>query len=137
MVGLVGGAGDRALALRVAEQRPFRDRIMVLAGRLTIPQTAGVLAEAALFVGGDSGLAHLAPALNVPAVVMFGPSDARKWCRESEAVAVVRKDVACAPCFIFGYHKYCRSITCMKQIEVAEVLEACRKVVRRPLDERC
>jgi ADP-heptose:LPS heptosyltransferase len=100
----------------------------VLAGRLTIEQTAKMISGAALFVGGDSGLAHLAAAYDIPAVVMFGPSDAEKWCRESETVAVVRKPMACSPCFIFGYHKYCRTIACMDQIDVDAVLAACRKV---------
>ncbi|MEI6169104.1 MAG: glycosyltransferase family 9 protein [bacterium] len=128
LVGLVGGRDDRALANRVAEQCGRPDRIRVLAGRLTISQTAEILSHAALFVGGDSGLAHLAAAFDVPAVVMFGPSDAGKWCRESQAVAVVRKPMACSPCFIFGYHKYCRTIACMEQVGVEEVLAACRKV---------
>ena len=128
VIGLVGGPGDRVLAEKVAAQCGLPERLMVLAGRLTILQTAKILVEADLFVGGDSGLAHLAAAYDVPAVVMFGPSDAKKWCRESDAVAVVRKEMACAPCFIFGYHKYCRTIACMKQVGVEEVLGACRKV---------
>ena len=128
VIGLVGGTGDRGLADKVAAQCRWPERVMVLAGRLTISQIARIFAKAALFVGGDSGLAHLAAVFDVPAVVMFGPSDAKKWCRESDKVAVVRTEMACAPCFIFGYHKYCRTIACMKQVGVEEVLEACRKV---------
>jgi ADP-heptose:LPS heptosyltransferase len=127
-IGLVGGCDDRALAERIAAHCGLPERIRVLAGRLTIEQTAKMISGAALFVGGDSGLAHLAAAYDIPAVVMFGPSDAEKWCRESETVAVVRKPMACSPCFIFGYHKYCRTIACMDQIDVDAVLAACRKV---------
>ena len=128
LIGLVGGGNDRALANRVAEQCGMPDRIRVLAGRLAISQTAELLSHAALFVGGDSGLAHLAAAYDVPAGVMFGPSDAGKWCRERDTIAVVRKPMACSPCFIFGYHKYCRTIACLEQVGVEEVLAACRKV---------
>lgn len=128
VIGLVGGRDDTVLATKVAEHCGMQSRVMVLAGRLTISQTAKILDGAGLFIGGDSGLAHLATAYGVPAVVMFGPSDAKKWCRESDTAAVVRKEMACSPCFIFGYHKYCRTIACMKQVGVEEVLKACRKV---------
>ena len=128
MIGLVGGREDRALASRVVEQCGMPGRVIIMSGRLTISQTAKIISQAALFVGGDSGLAHLASAYDVPTVVIFGPSDAGKWCRESDAVVPVRKAMACSPCFIFGYHKYCRTIACMAQVGVDEVLEACRKV---------
>jgi len=129
IIGLVGGRGDRVLATKVAERCGRQDRVIMMAGKLTILQTAKLLSRAGLFVGGDSGLAHMATALDVPSVVMFGPSDAKKWCRESDTVAVVRKELACSPCFIFGYHKHCRTIACMNQVGVGEVLEACRKVI--------
>lgn len=128
VVVLVGDRNDRVLANRVAAQCEMSERVMVLAGRLSISQTAKILMSADLFVGGDSGLAHLASAFDIPAVVMFGPSDAKKWSRGSDRAAVVRKAMACSPCFIFGYHKYCRTIACMEQVGVAEVMEACCKV---------
>lgn len=131
VVGLIGGRGDAGMAEHVAEQVDLPHKVLMLAGRLSLPQTAKVLAKGALFVGGDSGLAHLAAAFGVPSVVMFGPSDAGKWARASERVVVVKKDMACSPCFIFGYHKHCRTIACMQQVGVAEVLEACRRVMPR------
>jgi len=39
----------------------------------------GALASAALFLGNDSGTSHLAGILGIPTVVLFGPSDARRW----------------------------------------------------------
>ncbi|MEI8138845.1 MAG: glycosyltransferase family 9 protein [bacterium] len=129
-IGLAGGCGDCAMASELAERCGLGDRVKVLAGRLSIVQTAKLLSGADLFVGGDSGIAHLAAAYDVPEVVMFGPSDAKKWCRESDTVAVVRKEMACSPCFIFGYHKYCRTIACMQAVGVKQVLEACHQVGR-------
>jgi len=128
LIGLVGGREDAALARQVKDQCGFQDRVILLAGRLTISQNAKLFSKAALFVGGDSGLAHLAAAYDVPSVVIFGPSDARKWCRESDRTARVRQGMACSPCFIFGYHKYCRTIACMEQVGVEQVLAACGKV---------
>jgi len=46
-----------------------------LAGKLTWGQTAALVAGAELFCGNDSGAAHLAVAADIPAVVLFGPTD--------------------------------------------------------------
>ena len=119
---LVGGNNESPVAERIAREAGLGDRVKILAGRMTIQQTAEVIRNAALFIGGDSGLAHLAVALGTPTVVMFGPSDHKKWGVESSRNVVVRKDLACAPCFIFGYHKFCHSIDCMTGITVDDVM---------------
>jgi ADP-heptose:LPS heptosyltransferase len=48
------------------------------------------LAQARLFVGNDSGIAHLAAAVGVPVVVLFGPTDPSVWAPRGEVVRVVR-----------------------------------------------
>lgn len=98
-------------------------------GGLALAETAAVIRRARLFVGTDSGLAHLAIALGRPTVVLFGPSDAVKWGVDDERHATVRADLGCAPCFIFGYHKPCRHVACMRQIGVEAVMAACRRVL--------
>jgi len=123
-VGLVGNRKDKALAETIAGISGLGERVKVLAGEMTLSQTAGLIGRAELFIGGDSGLAHLAVALAVPTVVLFGPSDPMKWGARGSRHAVVRKDLACSPCFIFGYHKLCHSIACMGGITVDDVLAA-------------
>lgn len=105
-------------------------RTLSYVGKPNLTTTAAVMKRARLFVGADSGLAHLAVALGLPTVVLFGPSDHLKWGIEDARHAVVRKNLPCSPCFIFGYHKPCRMIACMKQISVEDVLAACRRVLR-------
>ena len=124
---LVGGPADRAAAAWIAERAGVP--VENAAGRLSLKETAHLLAGASLFVGGDSGLAHLAVALDTPTVVLFGPSDSRKWGAHGPRHAVVRHELACAPCAIFGYHKLCHSIACMDGITVEEVAEACSKSI--------
>ena len=121
---LVGGPSDRVAAEWVA--RHAGGPVENMAGRLSLGETASVLARAGLFVGGDSGLAHLAVALGTPTVTLFGPSDSRKWSAPGPRHAVVRCALACAPCAIFGYHKLCHSIACMAGITVEQVAAACR-----------
>jgi len=126
VIGLVGGKADAEVAGNIARQSGLGERVVVLAGGLSLAQMAGLLQRAALFIGGDSGLAHLAVALGTPTVVLFGPSDPMKWGVRGPRHAVVLKKMSCAPCFIFGYHKPCRSIQCMADISVDDVMEGCR-----------
>jgi len=50
---------------------------------------AGVLAGARAYVGCDSGVTHLAAALGVPTVAVFGPTDPRIWAPRGKSVQVV------------------------------------------------
>jgi ADP-heptose:LPS heptosyltransferase len=126
---LVGGRRETGLAGDISRQAGLGDRVKVMAGSLTIPQTADLIGSASLFIGGDSGLAHLAVALGTPTVVLFGPSDHKKWGASGQGNVVVRTELPCAPCFIFGYHKFCHSIACMSGITVEHVMTAVRRAI--------
>ena len=126
---LVGGRREAVLAGEIAMQAGLGDRVRVMAGSLTIQQTADLIGGASLFIGGDSGLAHLAAALGTPTVVLFGPSDHKKWGASGQGNVVVRTELPCAPCFIFGYHKFCHSIDCMAGITVEHVMTAVSHVL--------
>lgn len=129
----VGDRGDlpdtaRVTAAMVRHGCP----VVSAAGRLDLARTASLLARADLFVGGDSGLAHLAVALDRPAVVLFGPSDPRKWGTRDDRRRVVSDPPPCSPCFLFGYHRPCRSLACIRGINVEEVLQACLGLLGLP-----
>jgi ADP-heptose:LPS heptosyltransferase len=126
---LLGNARERRLAERVLDGAGRGGRVISLAGQLTVAQSAAVIRRAVLYVGGDSGLAHVAVALGTPTVIWFGPSDSQKWGVRGPRRAVVRRPLVCSPCCIFGYHKLCRPVTCMRELAVVDVLQACREVM--------
>jgi ADP-heptose:LPS heptosyltransferase len=126
---VVGDARDAAACRAAWGPRPPDGIRAVLAGRLSLAQTTEVIRRAALFVGGDSGLAHLTVAFDVPAVVIFGPSDRRKWGRQDARHAVVSHAVPCRPCCIFGYHKPCHTVACLDGVQTRAVLAAVQQVL--------
>lgn len=75
---LTGAARERALASRVA-RRAGLGRDAVLAGETDVLGLAGVVAHAHLVVSGDTGVAHLAAALDRPAVAIYGPTSPSRW----------------------------------------------------------
>ena len=55
-----------------------------------LPDVAALLAGVALFVGNDSGISHLAAAVGTAGVVLFGPTDARRWRPLSPAIVALQ-----------------------------------------------
>ncbi len=81
------GAAEQALA---APLRAALPEAIDLAGRLTLPEAAACLARAALFVGNDSGLMHIAAAAGTPTIGLFGPTPADEYAPAGRAAAAVR-----------------------------------------------
>ncbi len=70
-----------------------------LAGALPLESLIAALRGAAVVIGNDSGPVHVASALGVPVVAVFGPTSAEWTAPRGPAVRVIRDDVECAPCF--------------------------------------
>ena len=83
---LVGGPADDRMVERV---RGFGlQDVPVIQGE-SLTTVAGVLAQARLYVGHDSGLTHLAARLQVPTVAMFGPTDPSQWAPQGAHVSII------------------------------------------------
>lgn len=65
------------------------DGVPVLAGR-PLPEVSDVLSACAAYLGNDSGISHLAAALGLPIVALFGPSDVEHWAPRGPGVRVLR-----------------------------------------------
>lgn len=115
---LLGGAGDREQADAIC--RLSHTPIVNLVGGTTTGEALGVLAGCSLFVGIDSGLMHMAAALDLPVVALFGPTDPAVTGPRCSISAIVRHDLPCSPC----HDPACRHRECMDSIQPDEVLEA-------------
>lgn len=66
---------------------------------LKLPEVTALLSSARIFVGNDSGVAHIAAAVQTPVVVVFGSSNRDHWRPWTDAPnAVVFEQFACQPC---------------------------------------
>lgn len=74
-VAVVLGEADADVAVRLARELPDLPRLE----GLSLVELAGVLAESERFLGNDSGITHLAAAVGLPVVALFGPSSAETW----------------------------------------------------------
>jgi ADP-heptose:LPS heptosyltransferase len=123
-VAVVGTADDLA-GFGGAPRTPFPPHVRNLVGRLTLRQTASVLAAAGAVVANDSGLGHIAAAVGVPTVMLFGPTPDLALGRFPPNVMILRPDLACAPCWFSARFKACGGrIDCLNRLTPARVAEA-------------
>jgi len=122
------GPGERGLAEEVVRGAQGAARLA--------PETRSLLELAALYevcdavVGGDTGPIHLAAALGVPVVGLYGPKDPAiygPWDGlRGRAATTVWKQVHCSPCRL----RRCGNVICMPAIEVGDVTHALERALR-------
>jgi heptosyltransferase-2 len=96
-----------------------------LCGRTTLGQAIGLISQCGFFVTNDSGLMHVAAALGVATVAIFGSTDPVATGPRGPKTKVVRHDVTCAPCL----KPSCPTdFRCMLGIEPEEVWEAMQEL---------
>ena len=106
-----------------------------LAGPLA--EAAAVLSACRLYVGNDSGLGHLAAAVETPPVTLFGPARPDELCPVGFRHLVVQTPAPCAPCFRYPTRSVtprvaCRPPYCVNQITVEAVMAAVRRALSAP-----
>jgi heptosyltransferase-1 len=90
-----------------------------LAGKTGLRELVDIMKNAVLVISNDSGPMHIAAALGVPVVAIFGPTSPERTGPYGQGHIIIRSEVACSPCF----RKRCADLKCMKGITVAGVLE--------------
>jgi predicted lipopolysaccharide heptosyltransferase III len=98
---------------------------------LSLPEVTALAAGSKLFVGNDSGIAHIAAAVGTPSVVVFGSSNIAHWRPWNSAPAeVVFEEMPCQPCH--GY--FCEQFAqpeCILRVPVGRVAATIERVLNR------
>lgn len=124
VVAVTGGRGEQGLAREVSEAAE-RD-VWDLAGRLDLKELVALLARAQVLVSNDSGPVHLASALGVPVLGLYGPNSPLLYGPLSEKSVAFYDAPPCSPCITnFNYKtSRCRNPVCISAIEVESVARA-------------
>lgn len=96
-VWLFGSSQDAPMGAEIAQRSGAV--CIDLCGRTTLAEAVDLLALAAVVVSNDSGLMHVAAALDKPVVALYGSSDPRVTPPLHPAAQVLRIELPCAPCF--------------------------------------
>lgn len=142
----VGKSDALAAGAEIARRHPTLD----LTGATDTPTLAAVLRAASLTIGADSGVVHLAAALDRPTLALFGPSNHLAWSPVGAAdhtlrlhrpgppptvgwVTTLRSDIPCSPCFYLGHSlgrpHGCATRSCLVELTVERVAEVARRML--------
>lgn len=101
-------------------------------GKTTVSQLASLLRRCCLFVSNDSGPVHIASAVGVPVVAIFGRSQPGlsplRWGPTGRHDIVLHKDAGCQACLA---HNCQKGFACLKSISVQEVLSAAEDLLKQ------
>ncbi|MGA2774507.1 MAG: lipopolysaccharide heptosyltransferase II [Candidatus Omnitrophota bacterium] len=104
--------------------------VIDLAGKVSVSQLASVFKRCALFISNDSGPVHMAAALGIPVISIFGRAQAglspKRWAPMGKAARVLHKQVGCIECLA---HNCQKGFACLKAITVEEVVSAAESLL--------
>jgi ADP-heptose:LPS heptosyltransferase len=101
--------------------------VQILSLDLSLPEVTALAARSQLFVGNDSGIAHIASAVGTPSVVIFGSSNVAHWRPWNRAkTEVVFEAMPCQPCHGYFCEKFSQP-ECILRVPPARVAAAIEK----------
>ncbi|MDM8522950.1 lipopolysaccharide heptosyltransferase II [Desulfococcaceae bacterium HSG8] len=122
---IFGGPGEEALGKHISEI--IGKHCISLCGKTTLGEAIALIEKCSLFITNDSGLMHVAAALDVPQAAIFGSTDHVTTSPASAKSRIVRVPTPCSPCL----RPECpeKHHQCMKAVTVDMVYEACQKLI--------
>ncbi|MEJ2033388.1 MAG: lipopolysaccharide heptosyltransferase II [Deltaproteobacteria bacterium] len=117
---------DTGAAAEIKSQLP--DHVVDLAGQTKLAEAMALIGVCDGFVTNDSGLMHVAAALQTPLVAIFGSTDAVATGPYSPQATVVQKELPCRPCLKPDCK---RDFACMEEIGVEEVFAVVQRLLER------
>jgi lipopolysaccharide heptosyltransferase II len=114
-----GAEGEKEVTARICSN--MKSRAISLVGQTSMRDLAALFASCSLFVGNDSGAMHVAAAVGIPVIGIFGSTDPEGTSPSTEQFTLIRDVVSCSPCFL----RRCPvDHRCMTRISVDSVFSA-------------
>ncbi|MDD5432294.1 MAG: glycosyltransferase family 9 protein [Candidatus Omnitrophica bacterium] len=111
-----------------------RGRAFNLLGKLSILEMLAIIKRCNYVVANDCGPMHIASSLNVPMLVIFGPTDPGLFRHFQSNVEIIKSNVECSPCFNpYTFPNIvvdCKHVRCMKDVNPDQVYGMISKKVK-------
>lgn len=117
----LGGKKERKLSGMILKGVSKKENILDFVGKTSLSETAALLSLCRLYIGLDSGILHLAYALGLPTISLFGPGIKDKWVPRGAKHIAISANLSCSPCTLFGYTRHCRNPKCMSEIKAEDI----------------
>ncbi len=114
-----GSPGEKEISDRIRSK--MASKAVSLVGETSARDFAALLASCSFFIGNDSGAMHVAAAVGLPVIGIFGPTDPAGTSPLTDQFTLLREPVSCSPCFL----RRCPvDHRCMTRIGVDSVFDA-------------
>lgn len=123
---IIGGKDEAEVGDKITRTW-LKDKWAILAGKLSILETAELLRRCHFYVGNDTGAMHLAAAVNTPCVAIFSAREPRgSWYPFGNRHIVLIKEIPCQNCYLTECHE--QKMRCLTEITLEEVWMSCLKM---------
>jgi len=123
LIELTGSPGDRLKIENFLNNFTDRQNIHNLAGLYDLKNTAEILSLSKLVISVDTGILHMASAMQCNLIGLFGPTSPHRWGPLNSNSAVLRSS-SCKECISLGFESKCTDNRCMRLIKPQEIINA-------------
>ena len=145
---LTGSAAPEELGYIEAILPRLPSDTLNLAGQLNFEQSACLISRSVIYVGPDTAITHVAAALGVPTVALYGPSNPVKWgpwpknqdrnpwkrlgSQSAGNVILLQGKGACVPCLLEGCDRHIESFSdCLQELPSRKVITAAESLLKK------
>ena len=125
---LISDSANREFADKMAAKMKYEP--VNLAGRTSVGDMAALISKCKLFISNDSGPVHIASAVKVPVISIFGRNDTglspKRWGPTGDKDVFFHKNVGCDPCLA---HNCKLGFKCLEAVTPSEVLRAAERLL--------
>ena len=112
----------------------MHSKVVNMGGKTNIAQFMSLLKKCRLFLCNEGGPLHIAVALGVPTVSIFGPVDEKiygPYAKDTQSNIVVSEREKCSPCYSKFKHTKCATIKCLESISEYKVFDAVKTLISK------
>ncbi len=134
---LLGGSGDRDQAHTVMtslDKVQGRDAVVNTVGQYELAQLPGILKQLSVFIGVDSGVTHMADALNIPIVCIAGPVNLQEVYEQGDNRVLMECGLDCHPCStVFKTPNRCmrNDRACLQELDMQQLITNVQNLLKK------
>ena len=127
---LIGGSQEEPLLEELHEFLGL-SKVVNLVGKCSIKQSMAAIKRCTCSIGIDTGMQHIAGALSVPTVSIFGPTNPKYIGPFSTCSYFVEHEVSCKYCYGTDRYIYCKHRRCLTEISPQQVMDIVERVLEK------
>lgn len=128
---IFGGNDEIELKKEIYNSIESKDKAIIIEAN-KIKKSAALIKKCNYFISNDSGLMHIASAVNTPTIAVTGIVDYKRTHPLNKNSAIISSTISCYPCYKFGETLHCKrkekDYACLKYISIYNVISTLEKL---------